>query len=252
MPGARVVQTGTTGEGGVFSRSAEQFGEKSQFNKEKWLPLVYLPFLISHRCCDKMKKEPLQRYQRQNKYMPILATLAEESRTRKQAWIRTGCNAFDAKKPKSQPMSFWTEQDVLNYIVDYELEIASVYGEIITRDDEGNAYPPNDLLGNPSCRLECSRCKRTGCVYCCFGAHNGDDHRFIELAQLEPRKYEYAMGGGQWADNPYYDPVTPEYDGDWKNWNPKKIWVPSKDGLGLAKVIDMINENYGKDFIRYQ
>ena len=39
--------------------------------------------------------------------------------------------------------------------------------------------------------------------------------------------------------------------GEWKNWNPKKIWVPSKDGLGLKKVFDMVNEIYGKDFYRY-
>lgn len=52
-------------------------------------------------------------------------------------------------------------------------------------------------------------------------------------------------------DNPAYDPVAPEYDGIWKNWNPKQIWVPSKKGLGLKAVFDMVNEIYGKDFLRY-
>ena len=53
-------------------------------------------------------------------------------------------------------------------------------------------------------------------------------------------------------DNPKYDPAAPEYDGAWKNWNPKKIWVPSKEGLGMRKVFDDINELYGKDFIKYE
>ena len=53
-------------------------------------------------------------------------------------------------------------------------------------------------------------------------------------------------------DNPYYDPTAPEMDGEWKNWNPRKIWVPSKKGLGMGKVFDMANEIYGKDFYRYE
>lgn len=69
---------------------------------------------------------------------------------------------------------------------------------------------------------------------------------------MEPRKYEYAMGGGQWVDNPNYDAAAPEYDGGWRNWNPKKIWVPSKQGLGLAKVFNMVNEIYGQGFIQYE
>lgn len=38
----------------------------------------------------------------------------------------------------------------------------------------------------------------------------------------------------------------------WVNWNPKKIWVPSKEGLGMGKVFDLLNEIYGTDFIRYK
>ena len=41
-------------------------------------------------------------------------------------------------------------------------------------------------------------------------------------------------------------------DGDWVNWNPKKIWVPSKEGLGMKYVFDQCNQIYGKDFIKYE
>lgn len=36
-------------------------------------------------------------------------------------------------------------------------------------------------------------------------------------------------------DNPYYDATAPKYDGEWENYNPKKIWVPSKKGLGSER-----------------
>lgn len=215
--------------------------------------MVYTPFLISHYCCAKMKKGPMKKYQHKNKLYPILGTLAEESRVRKQAWIRHGCNAFESASPTSQPLSFWTEQDILAYIVKYNLPIASVYGDIVAVDRDGNEYEPNSLLGTEGCTLKCTGCDRTGCVYCGFGFNNErGETRFQRLARTHPRQYEYCMGGGQWADNPYYDPAAPEYDGTWKNWNPKQIWVPSKKGLGMKKVFDLANEIYGKDFYRYE
>lgn len=249
---AGIAQTGQTGEGGVFSNPVEQFGQKSQFNKEKWLPMVYTPFMISHYCCHKMKKSPMKKYQHEHHLYPILGTLAEESRVRKQAWIRHGCNAFDSASPSSQPLSFWTEQDILAYIVKYDLPIASVYGDIVSVYD-GAEYPAKDMTGQIGCNLKCTGCYRTGCIFCGFGFHlDKGVTRFQRLAKTHPRQYEFSIGGGQWVDNPYYDATAPEYDGQWKNWNPKKIWVPSKKGLGMGKVFDMVNEIYGKDFYRYE
>lgn len=238
-----------------------------------------------------MKKQPIKAYQHKNDLYPFLGTLAEESRIRKQAWIRHGCNAFDSKSPTSQPLSFWTEQDILKYIVenadsiiemrrrlffervgssdlntvlatgltvgetlerDYSSPIASVYGDIISVDKDGNEYPASSLLID-GCKLKCSGCERTGCVWCAFGMHNERGMtRFQRLAQTHPRQYEYSIGGGQWVDNPAYDPTAPKMDGEWENWNPKKIWVPSKNGLGMGKVFEMANEIYGKDFYRWE
>lgn len=88
---------------------------------------------------------------------------------------------------------------------------------------------------------------------CAFGFHlDKGVTRFQRLAFTHPKHYEFALGGGQWVDNPAYDPTAPKYDGEWENWNPKKIWVPSKKGLGMRKVFDMVNEVMGKDFYRYE
>lgn len=225
-------------------------GSKSIFNKEKWLPLCRdTSFKISHMCCSVMKKSPIKTYQRKEKRYPYIGTLTEESKLREQAWIRHGCNAWEGTIKTSQPMSFWTEQDVLRYIWEEGLEIASVYGDIVAIDSSGMEYDPSFFGCNT---LKCSGCQRTGCIFCGFGAHlEKGETRFQRLSKTHPKQYEYCMGGGQWVDNPDYDPSAPKMDGDWENWNPKKIWVPSKEGLGMKKVFDDCNQIYGKDFIRY-
>lgn len=100
----------------------------SLYDKRRWLPLVYIPVAISEQCCDKSKKEPIHTYERGTKRHPILGNLAEESWLRRQSWVKLGCNGFNAKRPKSQPMSFWTEQDVLTYLVDYNVPLADIWG----------------------------------------------------------------------------------------------------------------------------
>ena len=225
--------------------------KKSMFNKEKWLPLCSeTQFMISHKCCEVMKKRPMGSYQKRNKIYPIIGTLAEESKLREQAWVRHGCNAFEGTKKTSQPMSFWLEQDVLRYIVENDLEIASVYGDIVVTDSDGMQYDPKLAQCG---KLQCTGCDRTGCIFCGFGVHlEKGETRFQRLAKTHPKQYEYCMRGGQWVDNPKYDPTAPKMDGEWQNWNPKKIWVPSKEGLGMQKVFDDCNQIYGKDFIRYE
>lgn len=210
----------------------------SMFRKRQWLPLARdLPAMIGGYCCEKTKKSPVHKYQHKNKVKPIFGTLAEESRLRTSAWIKTGCNSFEGQKAASKPLSFWTEQDILQYLSDYGIKIASVYG---------------DIVGEPG-NLHCTGCTRTGCVFCGFGAHlEKGETRFQRLARTHPKQYEYCIGGGQWSENPHYDPDAPEYDGEWKNWNPKMIWTPSKEGLGMGKLFDMVNEIYGKELIRYK
>lgn len=252
--GAGVERNGQIGEGGVFSNPKEQFGKKSMFSKEKWLPLARdLPVAVSHICCNKLKKAPLKTFQKETGMKPFLGTMAEESRLRRQAWIRHGRNAFDGSKQTSQPLSFWTKQDILTYTVNHDLPLASCYGEIVAVDAAGNEYDPHSLIGNCG-TLKCTGCSRTGCIFCGFGAHleKPGEGRFERLAFTHPRQYDYCINGGQWVDNPAYDPTAPKMDGDWQNWNPKKIWVPSKQGLGFGKVFEMLCEIYGDDFIRWR
>lgn len=226
-------------------------GGNPMYCKERWLPLLQqTEFRIDAACCDVLKKAPFKRYMKNSNRRPYVGTMAEESALRLQDWLVNGCNAFDAKKQVGKPMSFWTEQDVLHYIKENEIEIASVYGDIVAVDATGFEYEP---LPGIDCELKCTGCRRTGCIYCGYGCHlEKGETRFQRLAKTHPKQYEYCMRGGQWVNNPKHDPTAPKYDGDWLNWNPKKIWVPSKEGLGMKKVFDDCNQIYGKDFIRYE
>ncbi len=46
---------------------------------EKWKFLVNAPFLISHKCCDIMKKNPAKKFEKATGLHPIVATMACES-----------------------------------------------------------------------------------------------------------------------------------------------------------------------------
>lgn len=135
--------------------------DRSVFNLEKWKPLLDVPFKISKKCCHIMKREPLKKFNKQNKIHPMTAEMAVESRLRKQEWLKNGCNGFDMKEPKSMPMSFWTEQDVLEYIKKYNVEIPSIYGKVI--EDTGIVDGFEQLaMCDTGCKLKTTGCSRSG------------------------------------------------------------------------------------------
>ena len=190
-------------------------GRESRFSMVRYAPLLEVDFNIGSNCCDVMKKTPFHCFERQSGKKPIVATMTEESSLRKQAWLKNGCNSFEGKRQRSAPMSFWREQDVLAYIDSYKVPIAEVYGEVVTN----------------GCRLCTTGVKRTGCVYCAYGAHLRGDERFLRLKETHPRQYEYCLEGGG-------------YDSD-------GLWKPTQEGLGMRHVFEALNQIYGENFIRY-
>lgn len=154
-------------------------GKPSAFNYSKYKFMLDAPFEISSRCCEVMKKAPIKAYQKETGRVPITGQMASESRRRTIQWLKSGCNAFDAKNSISNPMSFWTEQDVLLYIKEENIPICSVYGDIV---EDNN-------------RLITTGCKRTGCVFCGFGCHleKEGEGRFLKLKETHPKLYAYIM-----------------------------------------------------------
>ena len=149
------------------------------------------PFKISNECCAVMKERPLDKYAKGTGRKPFVGIMADESRRRLNAYLRTGCNAFDGKKPMSKPLSIWLEQDILQYIKQNGLEIASVYGEIVERDQlQGQMRMFSGQWGE----LTTTGAKRTGCMFCAFGiAFDGCPNRFQRMKETHPRQYAYCM-----------------------------------------------------------
>jgi 3'-phosphoadenosine 5'-phosphosulfate sulfotransferase (PAPS reductase)/FAD synthetase len=179
-----------------------------------------------------MKKEPSKRYSKETGRKPITATMASESRLRTQKWLQNGCNGFEMKSPISNPMSFWTEQDVLLYIKQNNLPICGVYGEIVedldgTDEVEGQltmsdieGWENQGIFDAERLPLKTTGCNRTGCMFCGFGCHLEKESRFERMKQTHPKQYDYIM--------------RPAEEG----------------GLNYKEVIDWINE-HGNLNIRY-
>lgn len=171
---------------------------KSKFSHEKYKPLLSVDFKISEMCCDVMKKRPSYNYQKRTGKKPIIATMAAESILRETNWLKSGCNAFENRHPKSAPMSFWTEQDVLQYIKENNLPIASVYGDVVYKENPEQMRMEDYGIENCGTDKLCTTgCNRTGCIFCAFGAHlEKGESRFQRLKRTHPKQYDYCMNGG--------------------------------------------------------
>ena len=199
-------------------------GDWSMFSAVRWKFLLDAPFDVSNQCCNVMKKSIAHKYARETGKVGITGQMADESRLRTHLWLENGCNAFNLKTPVSNPMSFWTEQDVLEYIKENDIPICSVYGDIVeVQEVDGQTSLKDfglDTQDRP--KLKTTGRSRTGCMFCGFGCHLEKDGRgrFEQMKTTHPKQYEYIM----------------------------KPW--SEGGLGYKDVIDWLNEN-GNLHIRY-
>lgn len=191
----------------------------------KWNDLRYVDFDIDDRCCDIMKKQPAHEYSTKNGVYFMTAEMACESTKRTDNWLHNGCNGFDMKYPKSTPMVFWTEQDVLEYIYKNNLSIAEPYGEVIELECQMT-------FDGEEVKYATTGCDRTGCMFCGFGAHlEKGETRFQRDKKTHPVQYNYYINGGEYVDG---------------------LWQPNKQGMGMRHVYDTLNSLYGDDFIRYE
>ena len=145
---------------------------------KKWYYLINAPFKVSHRCCNIMKKEPSKRYEKETGRVPFIGTLADESSLRQQSYLKTGCNAFNSKRPNSTPLGFWKEQDILQYICENKLPINKAYGNVVFNNGVYNT----------------TKCDRTGCIFCGFGVHlEKEPNRYQRLELSHPQLHDYCM-----------------------------------------------------------
>lgn len=162
----------------LYLTGVKRDGTKSKCFKmpNKWKFLINSPFKISNKCCDIMKKEPFHEYEKETKRKPFTGIMADDSSQRESTYLKTGCNSFKGKK--SNPLGFWTEQDVLYYLTKYDIPYCPVYGDIIR-------------IGGV---LQTTGESRTGCMFCGFGCHlEKGENRFQRMKKTHPKIYDYCI-----------------------------------------------------------
>lgn len=143
---------------------------------KQWQHLIEAPFEINDACCYHLKKAPVKKYLKETGCVSIIGTLAEESKLRESIWLKYGCNAFDAKIPTSKPLSFWTSQDIMQYLKITQIPYCSLYGDIV---EENGIF-------------RFTGCQRTGCMGCLYGCQNEQyPNRLQRLKITHPKIYEY-------------------------------------------------------------
>jgi len=132
-----------------------------------WRFLLDAPFKISPKCCNHLKKYPVKRYMKKSGQKPFIGNMVEDSRQRRGAFLRNGCNNFTEGNENSTPMGPWTEKDVWAYIYTRNLDYCKLY-------DMG--------------------WDRTGCMFCLFGIHmEGKPNRIQRLYHYNPKLYDYCI-----------------------------------------------------------
>jgi len=140
----------------------------SMMLSKKWRYLVNAPFKISDKCCHYIKEQPIKKYLKDSGLAPFIGVRAAESNRRRIQYIKNGgCNYYDSGAVKSLPLSFWTDEDINNYIKIKNLQYSKIY-------DMGE--------------------KRTGCMFCMFGVHlEKGKNRFQRMKVSHPKHYNYCI-----------------------------------------------------------
>lgn len=146
--------------------------KKTHYGHWKYLVDVDVP--ISDKCCYYLKEAPMLKFEKESGLRPYVGIRATESIRRRDAWLRTGCNSFDKGKEKSKPLSFWTEQDILEYIVQERIALPEAYGTVV-RSLNGNLLTTGE--------------SRTGCMFCPIPLEYGDN-RLPYVKKVAPKMYD--------------------------------------------------------------
>jgi len=151
---------------------------------KKWYSLFEeAQFNITNKCCDVLKKEPMNRFKKESGLKSFVGTQIEEGGYRKNSWFSYGCNVLNGDcSDSSRPLSIWTKQDIWEYVKLNNLEYSKIYDDVLNVDGT----------------LKIEGEKRTGCAYCAFGAHLEKSdlfhkNRFERLKLRKPKQYQKMM-----------------------------------------------------------
>jgi len=139
----------------------------------KWFPLTEEKFDITSKCCDILKKKPLEKFAKDSNMVPLIGIMADESALRKQL-------ALFGKESEKKAHPFlrtgWSETDIWEYAEKYNLIFAECYYDRYL--DDGQFLSAE---------------YRTGCIFCGFGIQFDKGARFENQKIKNPKRYEKMM-----------------------------------------------------------
>jgi len=175
---------------GLKTRLLRKYGGYAKKNKVRnsklansWQFVAEQKFDVSSKCCDILKKLPLEKWAKENgNPKPIIALMRDESSLRNQLGNRLESQLAlygkdDGKKIYPFLNTGWTEADIWEYSsrAENKMRFAECYYDRIV----------NGVL--------IKAVKRTGCEYCGFGIMQEEEDKFARSKLLAPKKYEKIM-----------------------------------------------------------
>lgn len=133
---------------------------------KKYHYLLKAPFKISDCCCYWLKKKPVRKYDSKTGKKSYIGMMASDSMNRRMMYLREGCNSFE-KNIRSNPLGFWLEKDIWEYIKHKKISYSCIY-------DMGY--------------------DRQGCMFCMFGImQEPEPNRFLRMAKTHPSQHNYCI-----------------------------------------------------------
>lgn len=124
-----------------------------------WQFLCDAPFQVSHKCCNVLKKKPLDGGHADR--FPFVGTRVAEADQREVTYYTYGCNGYDMKHPRSTPIAFWLDNDIWDYVREFNVPYSRIYDMGYTR---------------------------TGCFACMFGIpYEEEPNRFQRMQVTHPQ-----------------------------------------------------------------
>lgn len=199
------IMTGQMGEQGKFKKSdkiklpekwLKKFGGHYAHHRPD-LECEIANFKVSSDCCKWMKEKPAQDWQKANNMVPYLGLMASEGGQREKGLMKNGCNYYGKTTIRSCPFAIFSRQDLLQLVLDLQVPVPEIYGEIIQEDDG---------------ILRTTKAQRTGCSMCGFGIHmEKRPHRFDRLFDSNPKEWDF------WLHNMGWGVVLDHIGVEWKN-----------------------------------
>lgn len=159
---------------GKRTRMLRYYGNNKGDSKQssKWYFLSEQQFDVSNKCCSILKKEPLQKWAKNNgNPKPLIALMSDESRLRSQLALY---GKEDSEKIYPFLRTGWSEADIWEYANRYNIRFAECYYDRVIN---GVFIPKRD---------------RSGCEFCGYDISTINE-RFETSRILSPKKYENIM-----------------------------------------------------------